>query len=183
MNIKHANNTKLLDTYEKQMKFLTTERSTQGLFVVLDLKDKTTPQFVGIKDIEKDLCKITKIEAQMQENIGELIEFEEDGETMQQKGAKARHNKTDIVKSHIVKPLFANKLIKSKTVQQRADKISQLLSSVYDKNKDNQTQKISKFAKEYNIDHAHLTNTIDYFSDSKSETIYKWCLAFSKKKA
>ncbi len=120
-----------------------------------------------------------------QEHIGELIEFEEEeeGETMQQKGAKARHNKTDIVKNHIVKPMFVNKSIKSTTVQQKADKISGLLSSIYDKNQQKQAEKISKFAKEYNIDHAHLSNSIDYFKDSKSETIYKWCLAFSKKKA
>lgn len=72
------------------MKFLTTEKSTQGLFVVLDLKGKVVPRFVGMKEVEKGFCKITKIEAKMQESLGELIEFEEEeGETIQQKGAKA----------------------------------------------------------------------------------------------
>jgi hypothetical protein len=49
VNIKHANNTRLLDVYEKQMKFLITECSTQGLFVVLDLKGKVVPYFAGSK--------------------------------------------------------------------------------------------------------------------------------------
>ena len=116
VNIKHSNNTKLLDAYEKQMKFLTTEKSTQGLFVVLDFKEKVAPQFVGIKDIEKDLCKITKIEATMQENIGELIEFEEEeGETMQQKGGKNSYQKYKPLKIKVEelcnKELKANKKI------------------------------------------------------------------------
>jgi len=103
VNIKHANNTKILDAYEKQMKFLTTEKSTQGLFVVLDFREKVAPQVFGIKDIEKDLCKITKIEAKMQEYIGELIEFEEEdgGETKQQRGGKNSYQKYKPLKAKV----------------------------------------------------------------------------------
>ena len=70
-----------------------------------------------MKEIEKDLCKITKIEAKMQENIGELIEFEEEeeGETIQQKGGKNSYQKYKPLKAK-VEELCKSELQKNKNI-------------------------------------------------------------------
>ncbi len=181
VNIKHTNNTKLLDAYEKQMRFLTTERSTQGLFVVLNCKDKTIPQFIGVKEIEKDLCKITKIEAKMQENIGELIEFEGDDEeeTMQQKGAKARHNKTDTIKIEVIKPMFLH-IQKSNTKY----KVNAIAKSIIEELFDLQKHKHLEFIQTYSIQSKeHLKHALEYIAKKEDGgQIQEWCYHISQGK-
>jgi preprotein translocase subunit SecD len=91
---------------------------------------------------------------------------------------KKRHQKTAIIKNQIIKPMFENKeLIKSTSTKQRADKIEKELVRIFDK-EDNEELKI--FSQKYNLDFEVLQNSKDYFLDEKSETIYRWCLKFSK---
>ena len=89
------------------------------------------------------------------------------------------NEKTDIIKNNIIKPMFANTgLIKGTSTQQRADKISEIISNAFDDEEDK--EKLPNFAKIYNLDYETLEQARGYFKDSKSERIYKWCLEFSK---
>ena len=68
-------------------------------------------------------------------------------------------------------------MIKGVSVKQRADKISDLLINILNQEDE---EKLQNFAKKYNLDTKILQNSKDYFSDSKGDTIYKWCLKFGK---
>ena len=74
--------------------------------------------------------------------------------------------------------MFDNKeLIKSTSTKQRADKIEKELVNIFDKKDD---EELNNFAQKYNLDFEILQNSKNYFLDEKSETIYRWCLKFSK---
>jgi hypothetical protein len=100
--------------------------------------------------------------------------------TEKSKAGKRRHKKTEIIKNQIIKLMFDNKeLIKSTSVKQRADKISNELITVFSQESDN-SEKLKTFAKKYNLDLNTLQSSQDYFLDDKGDTIYRWCLKFSK---
>lgn len=100
--------------------------------------------------------------------------------TEKSKAGKRRHEKTEIIKNQIIKPMFDNKeLIKSTSVKQRADKISNELITVFSQ-ESNSSEELKSFAKKYNLDLNVLQNSQDYFLDDKGDTIYRWCLKFSK---
>ena len=74
--------------------------------------------------------------------------------------------------------MFDNKkLIKSTSIKQRADKIEKELVNIFDEDDE---EKLQNFAQKYNLDFEILKYSKDYFLDEKSETIYRWCLKFSK---
>lgn len=100
------------------------------------------------------------------------------------KGGKKRHEKTEIIKSEVIKPMFENiVLIKGKSIKQRANKIHDLLAelfSVDDEDENNLEDKIINFSNKYNINTESLEGSATYFLDDKSDRVYKWCLDFSK---
>ena len=63
---------------------------------------------------------------------------------------KKRHQKTEIIKNQIIKPMFDNKeLIKSTSIKQRADKIEKELVTIFSYEND---EKLRNFAKKYNLE-------------------------------
>jgi hypothetical protein len=74
--------------------------------------------------------------------------------------------------------MFDNKeLIKSASVKQRADKIEEVLVAIFSQEDE---EELKNFAKKYQLDLNALQSSEDYFLDEKGDTIYRWCLKFSK---
>lgn len=93
------------------------------------------------------------------------------------KGGKKRHNKTNIIKNNIIRPLFKNiTLIKGNTISQRANKIHELLASLSESSEG----QVIDFATKYDLDKAYLKQSIPYFSEDKQEQVYKWCRDIKK---
>jgi len=118
-----------------------------------------------------------------------FVEYKKSTNNPYSEGAKKRHEKTDIIKNNIIKQMFENKaLIKGKTTQQRADKITEVISEAFSKKDDDDqpysqeeiNSRVVNFAKKYQIDLTILEESAYYFQDDKSEKIYKWCLEFNK---
>ncbi len=79
-----------------------------------------------------------------------------------------------------MKPMFENKaLIKGKSIQQRANKIHELITDAFDDEKDH--TKPVNFANKYGLDYQTLIDARSYFmEDDKSRTVYDWCREFNK---
>jgi hypothetical protein len=93
------------------------------------------------------------------------------------KGGKQRHNKTNIIKNNIIRPLLENrKFTKGITTRQQAKKIHEHLTRL---NEWGEGQ-IIDFATKYDLDETLLKQSIPYFSEDKEEQVYKWCLAVKK---
>ena len=91
-------------------------------------------------------------------------------------GGKKRHQKTDIIKNQIIKPMFDNKkLIKSTSTKQRADRIEEILITIFSEEDE---EELKKFAEKYNLDFNILQNSKTYILSEKGDTIYRWCLKF-----
>ena len=130
----------------------------------------------------------TKLKNELKSTKGKLEEISSQNKTLAQnsekyiteksKAGKKRHQKTEIIKTHIIKPMFDNReLIKSTSTKQRAEKIEKELVNIFDEDDE---EKLQNFAQKYNLDFEILKYSKDYFLDEKSETIYRWCLKFSK---
>jgi hypothetical protein len=142
--------------------------------------ESKSPKFqIGDSTKLKNELKNTKDKLEEISNKNELLsKNSEKYITEKSIAGKRRHQKTDIIKNQIIRPLFENKeLIKGVSVKQRADKISDLLINILNQEDE---EKLQNFAKKYNLDPKILQNSKDYFSDSKGDTIYKWCLKFGK---
>jgi hypothetical protein len=158
----------------------------------MNFDEKRSKQLQAIQDSECDGYKIIEINAVNQENCRNdtynytpiNLEFEhmftefEIVPSKYSEGAHKRHEKTDVIKNNVIKPLFNNKnLIKGKTIKQRSDNIcSKIMHAFNDKTDPN---KLANFAREYNLDYEILSEAKEYFDEDKSETIYKWCRQFS----
>ena len=141
-------------------------------------EESQNPKFeIGNSTKLKNELENTKDKLEEVSNKNELLaENSEKYITEKSKAGKKRHQKTEIIKNQIIKPMFDNKeLIKSTSTKQRADKIEKELVTVFDKEDD---EELKKFAQKYNLDFKVLQNSKDYFLDEKSETIYRWCLSF-----
>ena len=138
------------------------------------------PKFqIGDSSKLKNELKNAKDELEEISNKNELLaENSKKYVTEKSNAGKKRHQKTEIIKNQIIKPMFDNKeLIKSTSTKQRADKIEKELVNIFDKKDD---EELNNFAQKYNLDFEILQNSKNYFLDEKSETIYRWCLKFSK---
>ncbi|MDA9818249.1 hypothetical protein N9C35_04330 [Flavobacteriaceae bacterium] len=130
----------------------------------------------------------TKLKSELENTKNKLEELSDKNEllsknsekyiTEKSKAGKRRHKKTEIIKNQIIKPMFDNKeLIKSTSIKQRADKIEKELIDIFDQEDE---EELNSFAKKYNLDLNTLKSSGDYFLDEKGDTIYRWCLKFSK---
>ena len=142
--------------------------------------ESQSPKFeIGNSTKLKNELENTKDKLEEVSNKNELLaENSQKYVTEKSKAGKKRHQKTEIIKNQIIKPMFDNKeLIKSTSTKQRADKIEKELVIVFDKESE---EELKNFAQKYHLDFEILKNSKDYFLDEKSETIYRWCLKFSK---
>jgi hypothetical protein len=153
-------------------------------------KKSTSPQF--------QIGDSSKIKNELENTKDKLEEISDQNKTLsansekyitekskagKSKAGKSRHQKTEIIKTQIIKHMFNNReLIKGISTKQRADKISKELTTVFYQESDNynKEQLINNFAKKYHLDLNILKSSKDYFQDNKSDTIYRWCLKFSK---
>jgi hypothetical protein len=137
---------------------------------------------------ESDLFEFDPVELDLEGMFTEFENFNLDNEETyfaeKSKGGKKRHEKTDIIKNNIIKLMFDNvALIKGKSTKQRANKIHDLLSELFsneDENINISEEAIINFANKYDLNINDLRDSATYFSDDKSERIYKWCLDFDK---
>lgn len=157
------------------------KKSSQIIFATPPQNNPNAPKFeIGNNSKLKSELKETKNNLQKIENKNKTL-LENNKKYLNEKSnaGKKRHQKTEIIKNHIIKPMFENtELIKSTTTKQRADKIERELVNIFDKDNEKELQ---NFAQKYNLDFDILQNAKDYFLDEKSETIYRWCLKLSKK--
>ncbi|MFA5880161.1 MAG: hypothetical protein WC860_08345, partial [Candidatus Margulisiibacteriota bacterium] len=202
VQVKHSDNYRGLETgYIKQLDCYQGNINSKGFYIVMNFDFEESNQLKAIKKYNRFDCKIIEIDVQHDDkkpafsfdNEFDLPEWQFDDNFIEfedldlslgskyqkekSKGGKTRHKQTDIIKNQIIKPMFLNKdLIKGHSVKQKAEKISAALSKIHIMTKDNLQAFISKF----NLDNQHVNNSTQYFSEDKSEQIYKWCLAFSK---
>ena len=131
----------------------------------------------------------SKLKSELKETKNNLRKIENKNKALSEKqkkylneksnAGKKRHQKTEIIKNQIIKPMFENtELIKATSIKQRADKIERALINIFDEDNEKELQ---NFAQKYGLDFEILQNSKDYFLDEKSETIYRWCLKLSKK--
>ena len=198
--VKHSDNYNGLEKgYSKKVKNSKSRLKEKDFYIVMNFNVEKSKQLEAIKKSEEEGFKIIEVDVAEKDNREGIFDFEApnlefdnmltefedmpniDNQyfTEKSKGGKKRHEKTDIIKNNIIKPMFANTgLIKGTSTQQRADKISEIISNAFDDEEDK--EKLPNFAKIYNLDYETLEQARGYFKDSKSERIYKWCLEFSK---
>jgi hypothetical protein len=205
VQVKHSENYNgLKKGYDKKVKQKISRSKERDFYLVMNFDEDKSKQLKEIQKSPEEGFKIIEIDVADQENKQkdifdfEPIEWELDNMFVEYKkstnnpyseGAKKRHEKTDIIKNNIIKQMFENKaLIKGKTTQQRADKITEVISEAFSKKDDDDqpysqeeiNSRVVNFAKKYQIDLTILEESAYYFQDDKSEKIYKWCLEFNK---
>ncbi|MEQ1705412.1 MAG: hypothetical protein ABL867_05510, partial [Rickettsiales bacterium] len=191
VQVKHSDNFAGLEKgYDKQHSLYNEGKAKRSFYVVVNFGDKKSNQLQHILEKQGDDCRIVEIHACAEEKQQSLFDFDfnidwfdglESPESIytaeKRKGGKKRHERTEVIKDKIIKPLFKKReVIKGRSTKQRAANLNIKLSSLQEMN-DNQ---LSEFSKIYGLDIEILKDSIDYFSDDKEEQVYKWCLAIEK---
>ena len=199
VQVKHSNNYRGLESsFDKQLAYCEGDPTTKGFCVVMNLDSTDSDQLKSIKQKSKATCEVIDIgtlhedankpahncKSDFSEFDFPTIEFEgvdlSTHETYlkeKQKGGKLRHEHTTLIKERIIKPMFLNREhIKGKSVKQRAEKLSNELSTLSVMTAEERDTFLDKFELSPN----DIKSATPYFSEDKSEQIYRWCLAFSK---
>ncbi len=199
VQIKHSDNYNgLKKGYDKTVDQKISRSKERDFYLVMNFKEDPSKQLTAIKKSVKEGFKILEIDVVDQENKqadmfnamemdletdfdNMFTEYEKSSNNPYSKGGKKRHEETDIIKDNIIKPMFENKdLIKGKSIQQRANKINELITDAFDDEQDK--NKLNNFAKKYGLDYQTLSDARSYFmEDDKSRTIYDWCREINKK--
>ena len=207
--VKHSDNYNGLEkSYKKKVESGKSRMREKDFYVVMNFDEEKSKQLKSIQQSPEEGFKVIEIDVANQEHrqtdIFEYEPMEMEFDEMltefkdmpasqnfdeKSKGGKKRHEKTTIIKNSIIKLMLSNRgLIKGKTIQQRADKIDEKLAELFDEKDDEDrpysrkemSDKISNFAKVHGLDSDVLEQARDYFTDDRSERIYKWCLEISK---
>lgn len=202
VQIKHSDNYRGLQaSFEKHVEYVQNTPNTKGVLVVMNFDNNDSNQLTQVKKRKYVDCELIEVAVQNTENretfsfdstaesfetaFDDMViefegvnwEFDENYFTEKQKGGIARHKKTTIIKKHIIKPMFLNTtLIKGKSIKQRAEHLSDELAKLCALS----DEQLSRFSEKFELNPEHVKNTKLYFSEDKSEQIYKWCLAISK---
>lgn len=199
VQIKHSDNYNgLKKGYEKIIEQKISRSREKDFYLVMNFNEDPSKQLATIKKSAEEGFKIIEIDVVNKENKqtdifdiepiefeldSKFVEYEKSANNPYSKGGKKRHEETDIIKNHIIKPMFEDKaLIKGKSIQQRANKILKLITDAFDDEKDKNENKLGNFAKKYGLDYQTIRDARSYLmEDDKSKTIYNWCREINKK--
>lgn len=188
IHVKHSDNTQLKSGYEKVLEEAKKSPSDKHLYLIVNFKEENTKQLNEVKIIENEICKIYHINAAIQANVDNVRMISFDGLDISKlnrdrqkfvQGAKIRHEKTDTIKHHVIKPIFT---AKKQTGKSR--KVSEIANSIVKELQDLEKVNLEAFAKKYSIaDLTHLEDMMEYLSSKEDGgQISEWCYQLSQGK-
>ncbi len=200
--VKNSDNYKGLEKgYQKQVKHGGSRLKEKDFYVVMNFDEEKSKQLEAIKKTEEKGFKVIEIDVAQQDISQEhgildfelpeleftdmLIEFDsipalDDSYLYEKsKGGKKRHEKTDIIKRNVIKPIFITKRQENK---QR--KVSEIINVIIKELRDLKKESFEIFAKKYSIeDLGHLKDVSEYLLlREDGGQIGEWCYQISQGK-